>query len=325
MNAGSKPVLVVTRPPLLPDLEERVYRDYSVRLADTPEALTIDGLLALSDGASALLITLADKLGASFFERVPDSVKIVATRSVGFDHIDIAAAARRHVAIANTPGVLTDAVADATIMLLLGASRHAYEAQRFLVAGEWGEELQVALMGRQLTGKVLGIVGMGRIGRAVAHRARALGMQIHYTNPAPLSDELAEGATFHGDPRELLGVSEFLTLHAPATPETHHFLNAETLALLPRGAIVVNTSRGDLIRDEDLLAAVDDGQVAAVGLDVFEHEPTINKGYLTLKNAVLMPHLAAVTLETQTAIAMLALDNVDAVLAGRPAPSLVPD
>jgi lactate dehydrogenase-like 2-hydroxyacid dehydrogenase len=324
VSTAPKPVLVVTRPPTLPpEVAERVNRDFVVRLAETPESLTSDGLVERSDGASGFLVTPFDRIDASFFEGVASSVKIVATRSVGYDHVDVAAAARRHIAVANTPGVLTDAVADATILLLLGASRRAYEAQQFIRAGEWAHAAPIALIGRHLTGKVLGIFGMGRIGQAVAHRARALGMQIHYTNPSPLSEEDAHGAVFHQDPLELLGVSEFLSLHAPATPDTHHFLNAENLALLPRGAIVVNTARGELIRDEDLLAALDAGAVAAVGLDVFEHEPKIDPRYFNLKNAFLMPHLAAETIETQTAVGMLALDNIDAVLAGRPAPSLV--
>jgi lactate dehydrogenase-like 2-hydroxyacid dehydrogenase len=158
----------------------------------------------------------------------------------------------------------------------MSGRHYAYEAQQLIRAGEWAHAAPVALIGRQLTGKVLGILGMGRIGQAVAHRARALGMRIHYTNPAPLPDDLAHDAIFHKDPLELLRVSEFLSLHAPATPDTYHFLNAKTLALLPRAAIVINTARGDLIRDEDLLAALDAGTVAAVGLDVFEHEPKID-------------------------------------------------
>jgi lactate dehydrogenase-like 2-hydroxyacid dehydrogenase len=327
MSAESKPLLVVTRPNSLaalpPKVAERVDRDFGVRLADTPESLTSDGLVELSDGASGFLVTLFDRIDTSFFDRVAASVKIVATRSVGYDHIDIAAAARRHIPVAYTPGVLTDAVADATILLLLGASRRAYVAQQFLRSGEWGHAAPPALMGSQLTGKVLGIFGMGRIGQAVAHRAHALGMQIHYSNPSPLSEDAAHGAVFHQDPLQLLRVSEFLSLHAPATPDTHHFLNAKTIPLLPRGAIIINTARGELIKDDDLFAALDAGTVAAVGLDVFEHEPAIDARYLTLKNAFLMPHLAAETIETQTAIGMLALDNIDAVLAGRPAPSLV--
>ena len=327
MNAQSKPVLVVTRPTPLaalpPEVAERVNRDFVVRRAEPPQSLTSDGLVELSNGASGFLVTPFDRIHASFFDRVAASVKIVATRSVGYDHIDIAAAARRHIPVAYTPGVLTDATADATILLLLGASRHAYEAQQFLRAGEWGHAVPLALMGRQLTGKVLGILGMGRIGQAVAQRARALGMQIHYSSPSALPEDAAHGAVFHQDPLELLRVSEFLSLHAPATPDTRHFLNAKTIALLPRGAIVINTARGELIRDKDLLAALDAGTVAAVGLDVFEHEAAIDPRYLTLKNAFLMPHLAAETTETQTAVGMLALDNIDAVLAARAAPSLV--
>jgi lactate dehydrogenase-like 2-hydroxyacid dehydrogenase len=306
-------------PWLVPINQTRVRAAFSVVLL----SLTSDGLVELSDGASGFLVTPFDRIDASFFDRVAASVKIVATRSVGYDHIDIAAAARTHMAVAYTPGVLTEAVADTTILLLLGASRHAYEAQRFLRTGEWAHAAPLALMGRQLTGKVLGIFGMGRIGQAVAHRARALGMQIHYSNPSRSPRTPAHGAVFHQDPLELLRVSEFLSLHAPARPDTHHLLNAKTIALLPHGATVINTARGELIRDEELLAALDAGTVAAVGLDVFEHEPAIDPRYLTLKNAFLMPHLAAETIETQTTVGMLALDNIDAVLAGRPAPSLV--
>jgi lactate dehydrogenase-like 2-hydroxyacid dehydrogenase len=319
----ANPVLVVTRPPLPPDVDERVKREFVPRFAQSAESLTPDGLLDLADGASALLITLADHLDAGFFDRIPASVKVVATRSVGYDHIDLRAAADKHIAIANTPGVLTEAVADAAMLLLLGASRRAYEAQRILRSGEWAHTKPDALIGRQLTGKVLGIYGMGRIGQATASRARAFGMKIHYNDASRLPDEVAGGAIFHDDPLDLLRVSEFLSLHAPATAETYHFLNATTLALLPHGAIVVNTARGDLISDDDMLAALAAGAVAAVGLDVFEHEPNIDPRYLSLANAFLMPHVAAATLETQTAIGMLALDNVDAVLAGRSAPSLV--
>lgn len=327
MSADSKPVLVVTRPIPLAALPEevavRVSRDFAVRSAETPESLTSDGLVGLSDGASGFLVSPFDRIDAPFFDRVAASVRIVATRSVGYDHIDVAATARRGIPVAYTPGVLTDAVADATILLLLGASRFAYEAQRFLRAGEWPDGVPLGLIGRQLTGKVLGIFGIKRIGQAVADRARALGMQIHYSNPSALSEDAAHGAVFHRDPLDLVGVREFLSLHAPATPDTHHFLNAKTIALLPRGAIVVNTARGDLIRDEDLLSALDAGTVAAVGLDVFDGEPAIDPRYSKLENAFLMPHLAAETIETQTAVGMLALDNIGAVLAGRPAPSLV--
>jgi lactate dehydrogenase-like 2-hydroxyacid dehydrogenase len=170
---------------------------------------------------------------------------------------------------------------------------------------------------------VLGIFGMGRIGRAVALRARAFGMKIHFSNRNPVAKELAGDAVFHKDPLDLLRVSQFLSLHAPHTPETHHFLNAETIALLPAGAIVINSARGGLVEDGALIAALKTGRVAAAGLDVFEGEPNINPEYVRLQNTFLVPHIGSATLETNTAMGMLDLDNIDAVLASKPAPSLL--
>jgi len=319
----AKPILVVTRP-LLKEVDERVVQKFSPRRS-TGGPLTNDELIALSDGASAILVSPSVPLNADYFDRIPTSVKVVATMSVGYDHIDLAAAKKKNIPVANTPGVLTDAVADATILLLLAASSHAYEAQEFLRSGEWKKTKPLNFMGRQVTGKILGIYGMGHIGRGVADRARALGMKIHYSDRSELPADLAKGAIFHVDPKDLLRVSSFLTLHAPATPGTRHFLNAETIALLPAGAIVINTARGDLIDDEDLIAALKSGRVAVAGLDVFEHEPNVNHDYFSLANAFLMPHLAGATVETLRAVEMLALDNVEAVLAGRPAPTLVTD
>jgi lactate dehydrogenase-like 2-hydroxyacid dehydrogenase len=170
---------------------------------------------------------------------------------------------------------------------------------------------------------MMGIYGMGRIGQAVARRARSFGMKIHYCNRTRLAAEIEGDAVFHSSPLDLMGVSQFLSLHAPSTPETRHFLNAQTLALLPKGAVVVNTARGGLVNDDDLIAALKTDHVAAAGLDVFEGEPNINPGYRELKNVFLLPHLGSATVETRTAMGMLALDNIDAVLAGRAAPSLV--
>ena len=268
------------------------------------------------------------RLDGEFFRRVPGSVKVIATFSVGYDHIDLRAAAERGIPIANTPGVLTDATADLTMLLLLGASRRAYESQQILRTGAWAKRTEGPLLGWQPTGKVLGIYGMGRIGQAVARRARAFGMKIHYCNRKRLSEgvlaeELAGDAVYHADARDLLRVSEFLSLQAPHTPETHHFLNAEAIALLPAGAIVVNAARGGLVEDEALIAALRTGRVAAAGLDVFEGEPNIHPAYAGMANTFLLPHVGSATLETNTAMGMLALDNIDAVLGGRQAPSLL--
>jgi lactate dehydrogenase-like 2-hydroxyacid dehydrogenase len=164
---------------------------------------------------------------------------------------------------------------------------------------------------------------MGRVGRAVAQRARGFGMTIHYFNPTRLPTELEKGAVFHSSVSDLLRVSEFLTLHAPETPETYHFINSKTIDLLPQGAILINTARGGLVVDEDLIAALKSGQVAAAGLDVFEGEPKLHPGYVALKNTFLLPHMGSATVETRLAMGMLALDNIDAVLDGKHAPSLV--
>lgn len=316
-----KPVLVVTTH-FVDDVEVRIARDFEVRRKPEGTFFTQEELLSASDGADAMLITPFDKLDAVFFERVSSSVKVIATYSVGYDQIDLDAAAKRNIAIANTPGAGSDATADIAILLMLGASRRAYEAQELVRSGEW-KSPAATLLGWQMRGKILGIFGMGRIGQAVAKRARGFGMKIHYFNLERLPPEAEGDAVFHDDPYDLLRVSAFLSLHAPETKETHHFLNAKAIACLPHGAIVVNTARGGLVVDEDLIAALKSGQVAAAGLDTFEGEPIVNPEYLRLKNTFLLPHIGSATVETRTAMGLLALDNVDAVLKGTPAPSLV--
>jgi lactate dehydrogenase-like 2-hydroxyacid dehydrogenase len=319
----SKPILVVLGR-FTEDVEGRIARDFTVRRVSTDAPTRYEDLLRAADGADAVFFNPVVKLDAEFFRRVAASVKVIATFSVGYDHIDVGAATARGIAIANTPGVLDDATADVAILLLLGASRRAYEAQQQVRTGAWAKMSSGArLLGWDCAGKVLGIFGMGRIGQAVARRARAFGMKIHYYNRNPLPLELAGDAVFHASAQDLLRVSQFLSLHAPHTPETHHFLNAQNIALLPAGAIVINAARGGLVEDAALIAALKSGRVAAAGLDVFEGEPNINPLYVALPNTFLLPHIGSATLETNTAMGMLALDNIDAVLAGRAAPSLV--
>ncbi|MGB9470009.1 MAG: D-glycerate dehydrogenase [Candidatus Acidiferrum sp.] len=318
----SKPVLVVTTH-YVKEVEERIDRDYDARRNTNEAPFGRQALLAASDGADALFITPVDRLDSEFFKSVSPSVKVIATYSVGFEHIDLAAAGRRKIAIAYTPGVNHEATADIAILLMLGASRRAYEAQELVRTGTWRPLSPNMLLGWQVGGKILGIFGMGRVGQAVAKRARGFGMKIHYSNSSRLPDEVTGDAVFHESPRDLLRESQFLSLHAPETPETHHFLNAETIKLLPKGSIVVNTARGGLVVDEDLIPALKSGQRAAAGLDVFEGEPKLHPAYLDLKNAFLLPHIGSATVETRTAMGMLALDNIDAVLDGKLAPSLV--
>jgi lactate dehydrogenase-like 2-hydroxyacid dehydrogenase len=319
----TKPILVVTnRYPK--EVEERIDRDYNARRNPNQLPFSQQQLLSAAEGADALFITLADRLDSGFFEKVSRSVRIIATYSVGFEHIDLEAAARRKIPVAYTPGVNNEATADIAMLLLLGASRRAYEAQELVRTGAWKPLAPDMLLGWQVGGKVLGILGMGRVGQAVARRARGFGMKIHYHDRSQLPAEIEGDAVYHKDPSDLLRASQFLSLHAPETPQTNHFLNAKAISLLPPGAIVVNTARGGLVADDDLIAALKSGRIAAAGLDVYEGEPKINPEYVTLKNTFLLPHIGSATIETRTAMGMLALDNVQAVLNGKPAPTLVP-
>jgi lactate dehydrogenase-like 2-hydroxyacid dehydrogenase len=318
----TKPILVVTSRYAKP-IEDRIDRDFTARRNPNQGLFTQQDLLSVSDGADALFITPADRLDAAFFEKVSPTVKVIVTYSVGFEHIDLEAAALRKIPIAYTPGINHEATADIAMLLLLGASRRAWEAQDLVRTGSWRPLSPDMLLGWQVEGKILGIFGMGRVGQAVARRARGFGMKIHYSNSSELPADVAGDAIFHKNPSDLLRASQFLSLHAPETPDTHHFLNAKAIALLPLGAIVVNTARGGLVVDTDLIASLKSGRVAAAGLDVFEGEPNLNPEYISLKNTFLLPHIGSATIETRTAMGMLALDNVDAILSARPAPTLV--
>jgi lactate dehydrogenase-like 2-hydroxyacid dehydrogenase len=319
----NKPILVVTtRYPK--EVEERIDRDYNARRNPDQFPFSQQKLLSAAEGADALFITPADRLDSVFFQKVSPTVKIIVTYSVGLEHIDQEAAARRKISLAYTPGVNHEATADIAMLLLLGSSRRAYEAQELVRTGAWKPMSPDMFLGWQVGGKVLGILGMGRVGQALARRARGFGMKIHYSDTSKLPAEIVGDAVYHKDLSDLLRVSQFLSLHAPETPQTHHFLNSNAISLLPVGAIVVNTSRGGLVADDDLIAALKSGRVAAAGLDVFEGEPKLNPEYVSLKNTFLLPHIGSATIETRTAMGMLALDNVDAVLNGRPAPTLVP-
>src|ERR1700685_682426 len=322
MSGMTKPILVVTsRYPK--EFEERIDRDYNARRNPNQFPFSQQQMLSAVEGADALFITPADRLDSGFFQNGSPTLKIIATFSVGFGHIALEAAARREIPGAYTPGVHNEAAADIAMLLLLGASRRAYEAQELVRTGAWRPLSPDMLLGWQVGGKVLGIFGMGRVGQGVARRARGFGMKIHYSNASELSAEIAGDAAYHKDPSDLLRASQFLSLHAPETPQTRHFLNSKTLSLLPAGAIVVNTARGGRVVDDARLAALKRGRVAAAGLDVFEDEPKIHPEYVLLKNTFLLPHIGSATIETRTAMGMLALDNVEAVLKGRSAPSLI--
>lgn len=320
-----RPTLLLTR--RLPDaVEARAARDYAATLNPTDAALS--GLeiaaRAADIGADAVLCCAGDRLDAAAIAALPDRVRVLATFSVGTDHIDLAAARTRGLTVTNTPDVLTDATADIALLLILGAARRASEGERLIRAKGWTGWTPTQLMGTHIGGKRLGIIGMGRIGQAVAQRARAFGMTIHYSNRKRLPTELEAGAVYHADPEEMLSVSDVLSLHFPATADTRHWLNAARIDRLPPGAILVNTARGTVVNDRDVVAALRSGRLAAAGLDVFENEPNLFPDYCDLPNVFLLPHLGSATVETRNAMGFKALDNIDAVMAGQEPPDRVP-
>jgi len=308
---------------LPPMVEQRAADNYDARLNTDDVPYAAERLLALAEGADALLVCPGNTIDAALLGKLPSRVKIVATYSVGYDHIDVKAAAERGIVVTNTPDVLTDATADAAILLMLAAARRAGEGERLVRAGQWDGWKPTQLLGTHITGKRLGILGMGRIGQAVARRARGFGMTIHYSDIRRLSPEQEQGAVFHADPDALLGQVDVLSLHMPGGAETARFLNAARLAKLPKGAVVVNAARGTLVDDEALIAALRSGHIAAAGLDVYANEPKLHPGYRALDNAFLLPHLGSATVETRNAMGFRALDNLDAFFAGKTPPDKV--
>ena len=318
----SKPVLVVTRR-LPPAVEARASRDYDARLNAADAPLLGEALLARADGAAALLCCPADRLDAATIAALPGSVRVIGTFSAGHDHIDLPAARARGIPVVNTPDVLSVATAECAMLLILAAARRAGEGARLVRSGGWTGWAPTQLLGAQVSGRRLGILGMGRIGRELARMAGAFGMAVHYRNRARLPPEQEAGAAFHADDESFLAASDMLSLHAPGGADTHHWLNRERIALLPPGAIIANTARGTLVDDAALIAALHTGHVAAAGLDVYEGEPRLHPGYLALENVVLLPHLGSATREVRDAMGMAALDGIDAVLAGRAPRNLV--
>ena len=258
-----------------------------------------------------------EHFSAAVIDRLPATVKVIANFSVGVDHVDLVAAKARGIIVTNTPDVLSDATAEVAMLLILGAARRAGEGNRLVRTGAWRDWSPAFMVGTQVTGKRLGIIGMGRVGRVVARRARAFDMEIHYHNLRRLEPEAEAGARFHRTLEDLLPNCEFLSIHCPATPDTDGLLNAERIARLPQGAIVVNAARGSVVDDEALIAALKSGQLAAAGLDVYRGEPDIHPAYRELANTFLLPHIGSATRETRDAMGFRALDNLDAVFAGR--------
>lgn len=320
MKHGEKvPRILITRK--LTDAAERAFSEtFICQLNAEDKALGADGIVAAAEGKDGLTITSMDKFDGGLINRLPASVKILATVSAGHEHVDLGAARARGIVVTNTPGVLTDATADIALLLMLGAARGAHWGERMVRENRWPPASMVKPLAHDFSGQRLGILGMGRIGAAVARRAKGFDMEIHYHNRKPSPEAEAMGATYHATLEAMLPHCDFLSLNCPMTAETKGIINASTLALLPKGAIVVNTARGGVVNDEDLIAALRNGHLAAAGLDVYNNEPNIDPRYRELENVFLLPHLGSATLRTRTDMGLRALANLKAFFAGETPP-----
>ena len=303
-----KNILITRR--LLRSCEEKASKIFKANFNDNDELYSQNRVVEMSQGCDGILTSLTDKMDAETINKLPESIKIISNFAVGFGNIDLEAAKKRKIAVTNTPDVLTDATAEIGILLILGACRRASEGIESARQGGWKWSADY-LIGKQLTGSRLGILGMGRIGQKIAKVAKSLGMIIHYHNRSKLNEDKEQGATYHDTLKGLLSVSDVLSICCPASKETIDMINKETIEYLPKGAIVTNVARGDIVDDDAMIDALERRKVYAVGLDVYKNEPNLNPGYLKHKSAFILPHLGSATKDTRTAMANLAIDNLD--------------
>ena len=288
---------------------------------DNPK-ITIDEMLETAKSVDALLLTLNEKCRKDVIDRMPDNIKCISTFSIGFDHIDLDACKSRGIKVGNAPHGVTVATAEIAMLLLLGSARRAGEGEKMIRTRSWPGWAPLQLVGQRLDNKVLGIYGFGKIGQALAKRARGFEMDIHYYDiyRQPIEKEKEQGVTYHDSLDSLLKVSQFFSINAPSTPETRYFFNKNAIDKLPLGAVVVNTARGDLVNDEDMIAALKSGRLGYAGLDVFAGEPKIHEGYYDLPNTFLFPHLGSAAIEARNQMGFEALDNIDAFFAAKDMP-----
>ncbi|WP_457963045.1 D-glycerate dehydrogenase [Arthrobacter sp. D1-29] len=301
---------------------EKLRAEHEVDAWSGPESIGREELLRRVAGADAVVSLLTERIDAELLDAAGPQLKVVANVAVGYDNIDVPACTERGVVATNTPGVLTEATADIALGLILTATRRLGEGERLIRSGQawkWG---MFFLLGSSLQGKTLGVVGMGGIGQATARRAKAFGMEIVYQSRSEIDPAVAaELGARRVELDELLAISDIVSLHCPYGPATHHLISAEQLAAMKGSAYLINTARGPIVDEAALASALREGQIAGAGLDVFENEPTVHPGLLELDNVVLVPHLGSATVETRTAMAMLAADNALAVLCGERPPA----
>ena len=311
----TKPKLLITRK-LRPDVEARAARDYDVTFNPEDRLFTRDELIAACRTVDAVLPCHSELFSADVIAEIGAGLKIIANHSVGTDHVDLTAAKAAGIVVTNTPDVLSDATAEIAMLCMLGAARRGAEGDAMVRSGQWNFWSPAFMVGRQVTSKRFGVLGMGRVGQVTAERARGFGMEIHYHNRRRLPEHLEKGAIYHDTIEGLFACSDVLSLHCPSTAENAGIINAKTLALLPDRAILVNTARGALVDETALIDALTSGKLFAAGLDVFQTEPGGNPKLAALQNIFMLPHIGSATEETRDAMGFRALDNLDAYFKG---------
>ena len=315
-----KPKILVSRK-ISDGAEEILKQEFDVTLNLEDNPYPYEELIKLVNNYDGLISTSFDKLDKNFFDNLTGRLKVIGHVGVGYDNINIQSAKEKNIKVSNTPNVLNDAVAEITILLILASSRRIGEAYNLVKTNTWKDhrpDITKLMVGNEITGKTLGIIGMGRIGQIVADRARAFNMKIIYFNRNKLSKDLEKDAAYYSDLKSMLPNCDYVSLHTPATPETKNIINSETLKLFPKHSVFINTSRGSTVDDDALINALKNKKIYGAGLDVFNNEPNLDKRYLELDNCFVLPHVGSATHETRLAMSMLAVNNLKCFFSNKP-------
>ena len=315
-----KPKILVSRK-ISDGAEEILKQEFDVTLNLKDKPYSYEELIKLVNNYDGLISTSFDKLDKNFFDNMTGRLKVIGHVGVGYDNINIQSAKEKNIKVSNTPNVLNDAVAEITILLILASSRRIGEAYNLVKTNTWKDhrpDITKLMVGNEITGKTLGIIGMGRIGQIVADRARAFNMKIIYFNRNKLSKDLEKDAAYYSDLKSMLPNCDYVSLHTPATPETKNIINSETLKLFPKHSVFINTSRGSTVDDDALIEALKNKKIYGAGLDVFNNEPNLDKRYLELDNCFVLPHVGSATHETRLAMSMLAVNNLKCFFSNKP-------
>ena len=315
-----KPKILVSRK-ISDGAEEILKKEFDVTLNLEDKPYNYEELIKLANEYDGLISTSFDKLDKNFFDNLNGKLKIIGHVGVGYDNIHIQSAKEKNIKVSNTPNVLNDAVAEITILLILASSRRIGEAYNLVKSNTWKDhrpDITKLMVGNEITGKTLGIIGMGRIGQIVADRARAFKMKIVYYNRNKLANNLEKDATYYPDLKSMLPNCDYVSLHTPATSETKNIINSEILKLFPKHSVFINTSRGSTVDDDALIDALQNKKIYGAGLDVFNNEPNLDKRYLELENCFVLPHVGSATHETRLAMSMLAVNNIKCFFSQKP-------